>query len=487
MEHAVVVVGGGPTGMMLAGELALAGVDVAVVERRRGQELESARARGFHARTIEVLDQRGIAERFLEAGETLQIGGFAMIPLDLSDCPTRHPYGLALGQAEMERLLAAWLTELDVTTYRETTVTGVAQDDDGVTVHTAGELELRARYVVGCDGGRSVVRKATGIDFVGWAASTAYLHAEVTMRETPPFGVRRDDHGIYALGPLPDGRVGVVVREPHVDEAADPALADLSAALAGVYGTDFGLQDATWISRFTDAARQAAAYRDRRVLLAGDAAHVHSPTGGQGVNTGIQDAVNLGWKLARVVDGTAPDALLDTYHAERHPVAARVLKGTLAQTAMSRGDDRTEALREVLTDVFGMDEPRRRYAAMMSGLDVHYDLGDGHPLLGRRMPDLDVRTADGPTRVAELLRAARPVLLDLALDLTPRHDGVTHVRAEHDGGWELPVLGEVTAPDAVLIRPDGYVAWAGTGSDAGLADALTTWCGASSTSADRIS
>jgi hypothetical protein len=227
--------------------------------------------------------------------------------------------------------------------------------------------------------------------------------------------------------------------------------------------------------------RQAAAYRDRRVLLAGDAAHVHSPVGGQGLNTGVQDAVNLGWKLAQVIHGTAPEGLLDTYHAERHPVAARVLRTTMAQVALMRVDDRTEALRESVSELLSMDEPRKRFAAMMSGLDIHYELGEGHPLLGRRMPDLDLVTANGPLRVFTLLHAAQPLLLNLdepgGLGITPWADRVQLIEATYDGAWELPVIGPVGAPAAVLIRPDGYVAWVGDRSQAGLADALTTWFG----------
>ena len=227
--------------------------------------------------------------------------------------------------------------------------------------------------------------------------------------------------------------------------------------------------------------RQAAAYRKGRVLLAGDAAHVHSPVGGQGLNTGVQDAVNLGWKLAQVVRRTSPESLLDTYHAERHPVAARVLRNTMAQVALMRVDDRIEAVRDTMSELLSMDEPRRRFAAMMSGLDIHYDLGEGHLLLGRRMPDLDLVTADGPLRVFTLLHDARPVLLDLgepgAIDITPWADRVRLIEATYVGPWELPAIGAVTAPTAVLVRPDGHVAWVGEGTELGLADALTTWFG----------
>jgi hypothetical protein len=258
-------------------------------------------------------------------------------------------------------------------------------------------------------------------------------------------------------------------------------LRDVREALIAAYGTDYGLRSATNISRFTDMARQAASYRDRRVLLAGDAAHVHSPMGGQGLNLGVQDAVNLGWKLAQVVHGTSPDSLLETYHAERHPVGARVLRNTMALTALDRSDDRIGALRELVCELMQTDGPRKQYVAMMSGLDVHYDLGEGHPLLGRRMPDLELVTASGSLRVFTLLHHARPVLLHFGevggLDIGPWADRVQLVDAKYDGKWELPAIGAVTAPSAVLVRPDGYVAWVGDGTDAGLKDALTTWFG----------
>jgi 3-(3-hydroxy-phenyl)propionate hydroxylase len=277
------------------------------------------------------------------------------------------------------------------------------------------------------------------------------------------------------------GTVGVMLTESEVG-TSEPTLRDLSEGLIAVYGTDYGIHSPTFISRFTDMTRQAAAYRDRRVLLAGDAAHVHSPVGGQGLNTGVQDAVNLGWKLAQVVNGTAPERLLDTYQAERHPVAARVLRNTMAQVALMRADDRIEALRDTVSELLSMDEPRRRFAAMISGLDIRYDLGEGHPLLGRRMPDLDLVTVDGPRRVFTLLHRARPVLLNLgqpdAFDITPWADRVQLIDAEHEGTWELPAIGPVAAPTSVLIRPDGYVAWVGEGpTQLGLADALTTWFG----------
>lgn len=482
-KHDVVISGGGPTGLMLAAELALARVDVAVVERREDQELAGSRAGGLHARTIEVLDQRGIADRFLSQGQIGQVAGFSFIPLEISDFPTRHNYGLALWQNHIERILADWVAELPVKLYRGREVTGFAQDDTGVDVELEGDRTLRAKYLVGCDGGRSRIRKEAGIDFPGWDASTSYLIAEVDMADEPAWGIRRGDKGVNALGKLDDGtRVRVVLVEPHAGKGDEPTLQDLREALIAVYGTDFGVGNPTWLSRFTDMARQAASYRERRVLLAGDAAHVHAPAGGQGLNIGVQDAVNLGWKLAQVVKGTSPESLLDTYHAERHPIAARVLRLTMAQTALGRGDDRTEALRETVSDLLLMDEPRKRYAAMMSGLDVRYDLGAGHPLLGHRMPDLDVITEGGPQRVFTLLRDARPLLLNFgapdAFDIAPWADRVRRVDARYAGEWELPVIGAVPAPAAVSIRPDGHVAWVGNGTDEGLREALTTWFGA---------
>jgi 2-polyprenyl-6-methoxyphenol hydroxylase-like FAD-dependent oxidoreductase len=366
-EHAVVIVGGGPTGLMLAGELALASVDVAIVERRENQDIVGARAGGLHARTIEVLDQRGIADRFLSQGQVAQVAGFAWIRLDISDFPTRHKYGLALGQTHIERILAGWVGELAVPIYRGQEVTAIAQDDTGVDVALADGRSLRAEYLVGCDGGRSLVRKTAGIDFPGWDPAISNLIAEAELAQEPEWGIRRDARGIHSLSRSENGgAVRILVTEQRLDRTGEPTLRDLSEALVAVYGTDYG---------------------------------VHS----------------------------------------------------------------------------------KRFAGMMSGLDIRYEFGEGHPLLGRRMPDLDVITADGPLRVFALLRDARPVLLNFGepggLDVRPWADRVRKIDAEYDGPWELPVLGAVTAPSAVLIRPDGYVAWVADSTKLGLADALTTWFG----------
>jgi 3-(3-hydroxy-phenyl)propionate hydroxylase len=480
--HAVVIAGGGPAGMMLAAELALAKVDVAVVERRPDHVLADSRAGGFHSRTIEVLDQRGVADRFLAEGQVAQVATFGTTVLDMSDFPTRHPYSLGIWQKQIERIMADWVAELPAHIHYGREVTDFAQDDTGVDIRLSDGEPLRAQYLVGCDGGRSLIRKTAGVEFPGWDATRSNLIAEVEVTEEPPKGVRHDATGVHGLHRMEDGRtVRVVTTEQQVGPSGEPTLRDLSEALVAVYGTDFGIHNPTWISRFTDMTRQAAAYRDGRVLLAGDAAHVHYPAGGQGLSLGVQDAVNLGWKLAQVVNGTSPESLLDTYHAERHPVTARALRYTMAQTVLQRRDERMQALVDEVSELAAMNEPRKRLAGLISGLDIHYDLGEGHPLLGRRMPDLDVVTANGPLRVFELLHDAKPVLLNLGepggFDITPWADRVQLIDARYQGEWELPVLGVVSAPTAVLIRPDGYAAWLGDGGDPTLAQALATWFG----------
>ena len=479
-EHAVVIAGAGPTGMMLAGELALAGIDVAVYERRVNQELQGSRAGGLLSRTIEILDQRGIAERFVSQGQKHEAPMFA--GTKFASLPSRHNYVLALRQPHIERILAEWVRELSVPVHYGIEITGLAQDDSGVNVTLSDGQSLRSEYLVGCDGGRSFIRKGAGIEFPGWDPTISWLIAEAEMSEEPAWGFREDAIGTHAIGKAEGGFVGLVLTEREVEHAGEPTLNEISEALAATYGTDYGIHNPRWISRFNDMTRQAAAYRERRVMIAGDAAHVHPPIGGQGLNTGVQDAVNLGWKLAQVVKGTSPETLLDTYHAERHPVGARVLRTTMAQVALRRPDERTKALRETMNTVLAMEEPSRFFAAMMSGLDIHYDLGEGHPLLGRRMPDLEIVTANGTLCVFSLLHSAKPVMLNFGergtLDIAQWSDRVQLVDGEYSGTWELPAIGSIAAPSAVLIRPDGYVAWVGDQTLAGLVDALTLWLGA---------
>lgn len=493
-EFSVVIAGGGPTGLMLAAELALAKVDVAVLERRPSQELAGSRAGGLHARTIEILDQRGVAERFLAEGETVQAAGFALNILDISDFPTRHPYALGLFQNKIERILAEWVTELGVPIRYGVEVAGFVQDEGDVSVRLSDGEAIRAAYLVGCDGGRSRIRKEAGIEFPGWDATTSALIAEVETSEEPQVGSINDELGVRGMTVLEDGKtVRVIVTEQQLGPAGDVPLEELKRVLRFAYGTDFGAHDPIWVSRFTDSTRQAASYREGRVLLAGDSAHIHYPTGGQGIQNGVQDAVNLGWKLAQVIRGTSPESLLDTYEAERRPVTARTLKHTMAQTALMRpdGTGRVEALREAMAETLLMDEPRKHFAGLLSQLDIQYEFGgsdggdgDGreHPLLGRRIPDLDLTTAAGPLRVYSLLHEAKPVLINLSeprsLDHSLWADRVRSIDATCDGPWELPVIGEVTPPSAVLVRPDGHVAWVGDGTEAGLPDALARWFGA---------
>lgn len=491
---AVIIAGAGPTGLMLAGELALAGVDVALFERRDSQALVGSRAGGLHSRTLEILDQRGIVDRFLAEGQLAQVARFAGVSLDISGFPTRHDYGLGLWQNLFERILAGWVSELGVSIHYGNEVVGFVQDDSGIEVSLANGQSLRAAYLVGCDGGRSGVRKAAGIDFPGWDPTISHLMAEIETTEQPPLGIHHTALGIHSFGrekyEIRDGEVifkdegplRVMVTEALAGATGEPSLSDLREAMIAACGTDYGLRTASWITRFSDVTRQAASYRKGRVLLAGDAAHVHAPDGGQGLQLGVQDAMNLGWKLAQVVNGVSPQNLLDSYHAERHPVAARVLRYTMAAVALRGVDERTNALREAMAELLGMDEPYQRYAGMLSGLGIHYDLGEGHPLLGRRMPDLDLVTRDGSMRVFSLLHGGRAVVIHVGecggFDIAPWADRVQWVDACYAGAWELPVLGVVAAPDAVLVRPDGYVAWVGQGSWSGLDEALVRWFGA---------
>jgi 3-(3-hydroxy-phenyl)propionate hydroxylase len=478
----VTIVGSGPTGLMLAGELALSGVQAEVLERRTSAALVGTRARGFHSRTIEILDQRGLADRFLLEGQTFPVLQFGSTPLDTSGLPSRHPYTLSLTQSRIEQLLLGWVEELGVSVRRSQQVTDLFQDEDGVEVHLISGDRFQTSYLVGADGGGSTVRKAAGIGLVGAEATRSYLIAEVEMDEDPITGIRLDEVGIHAMNATGDGAaVGVVLTERELGGDTQPTLSDLSSALTAVYGTDFGVRDPTWLSRFTDATLQATSYRLGRVLLAGDAAHVHPPTGGQGIGLGVQDAVNLGWKLAQVVRGVSSADLLDTYQSERHPATARVLKNVMIQAMLQRGDARTDALRDTIAGLAAFEEPRAHLVGLLSGLDVCHGSDEGHPVVGRRMPDLDLTTDLGPRRVFELLHEARPVLLNLderaSFDLGGWTDRVRHVKATTGKAWVLPVVGVVPAPTAVLIRPDGYVAWSGDGTDRGLIESLTAWCG----------
>jgi 3-(3-hydroxy-phenyl)propionate hydroxylase len=481
-DHAVVIVGGGPTGMMLAAELALTEVEALVLERRPDQGLDGSRAGGLHSRAIELLDQRGAAERFLSEGYTVQIASFGETKLDISDFPTRHPYGLALWQKHIERIMVEWVREIGVEIRYGQEVTGFSQDEAGVDLSLADGSSLRARYLVGCDGGRSAIRKGAGIEFPGAEATKSTLVAEAQMEDKSGFGLHRGPLGVGGIGPMEGGdALRIVVPEARLEAGDEPTLDELRDALFTVYGTDFKIHSPTWISRFTDATRQADSYREGRVLLAGDAAHIHTPMGGQGIPLGMGDAVNLGWKLAQVIKGTSSDDLLDTYQAERHPATARSLRYTMALNAISRVDPRAEALSDIVAEVTVMEEPRKHLGALQSGLDIHYDLGEGHPLLGRRMPDLDLETAAGPTLVYEQMHDARPLFLNLAepgtFDITPWSDRVKSIDATTEDPWTLPVIGEVPAPTAVLVRPDGHVAWVGQGTTDGLTDALITWFG----------
>jgi 3-(3-hydroxy-phenyl)propionate hydroxylase len=477
--HQVIVAGGGPTGMMLAAELTIAKVDVVVLEPRLTPELSGARSGGggLHTRTIEVLDQRGVAERFLAEGTPLQTLGFNGVRFDISDWPTRHPYGLALWQKHTERIMAAWVDEIGVQMLRGVELTGFTQDDAGVTAELSNGDRLRAQYLVGCDGGRSLVRKIAGIDFPGSEATMSWLIAQAMMRDEPAYGFKHDATGRHAMGKAAtEGFIGIVLTETAVRPNSERTLDDLRERLIAVYGTDFGVHDATYISSFTDATRQAAEYRRGRVILAGDAAHVHPPLGGMGLNTGVQDAVNLGWKLAQVMSGVSAESLLDTYQAERHPVAARVLKNTMAHVAAMRLDDRSKAIADYVTEFLTMEGPRKAMAGEMSGLTIRYNFGEGHPLLGRRMPDLDIVTPAGPTRVFTLLSEAKPLLLNFGEPGGLSSDRVRTIDATYGGTWRLPVIGEVPAPIAVLVRPDGYVAWIGDSAESkGLADAIRLW------------
>ncbi|WP_107090596.1 FAD-dependent monooxygenase [Streptomyces sp. WM6378] len=489
----VVIAGAGPTGLMLACELRLAGVDVVVVERLAERTGES-RAGGIHSRTLEVLDQRGILDRFLAAGELQPVGHFSGLYLEFDESESRHPYPLMILQSAIERLLEERAAELGVRVLRSSEVRGVHQDEAGVTVELGTALTspatLRARYLVGCDGGRSTVRKLAGFDFPGTAATMTALIGDVELPELTEdyIWVRRCAGGDFSAIAFEPGWFRVITSEYDrvVDRDEPVTFEQLRESLVRLAGTDYGMHSPRWVSRFNDAARQAAQYRQGRVLLAGDAAHIHFPAGGQGLNMGVQDAVNLGWKLASVVRGQAPESLLDSYHDERHPVGERVLDNTRAQSALARPGAQTDALREVFGSLMVFDDVNRYLRGMLTALDIRYPIDGDHPLVGRRVPDADLKTTGDATRVYELLHAGRPVLLDLgggaevaaaAAGWADRVD-VVEARAEDDF-WTVPAMGEIPAPTALLVRPDGHVAWAAadTPDTSALRGALTTWCG----------
>ncbi|WP_229402926.1 FAD-dependent monooxygenase [Micromonospora okii] len=493
----VVIAGAGPTGLMLACELRLSGVEVTVLDRLDGRSGES-RAGGIHARTLEVLDQRGILEPFLAAGRSTPNGLFAKQLLDLTRLETRYPFSLMLLQARTEALLEQRAAELGVRVRWSSEVAGLRQDGTGVAIDVRrpdGSVStMLAQYLVGCDGGRSTVRRLAGIGFPGTPATLTAMLGDVELADPPdgPTVVAGEKGNVSVLGYEPGWYRVFVTDYDVVGDREEPMTFErLRDATMRIAGTDFGMHSPHWLSSFGDSTRQAEQFRLGRVLLAGDAAHIHFPAGGQGMNLGIQDAVNLGWKLAAVVNGHAPDDLLDTYHSERSAVAARVLHNTRAQTALARPGAHADALRDVFADLVAVGEVNQMLAGMISALDIRYPLGDGHPLLGRRFPDLDLTTADGDVRLFSLLRAARPVLLSLnddarlLADLTAAsagwHGRVDVVDARCRGRLAVAADGQPPSPGAVLIRPDGHTAWLASTGEApdltALRSALTTWLG----------
>jgi 2-polyprenyl-6-methoxyphenol hydroxylase-like FAD-dependent oxidoreductase len=475
----VIISGGGPTGMMLASELRLHDVDVLVLEKD-AEPSKLVRSLGLHSRSIEIMDQRGLLDRFLAHGKQYPGGvrHFAGIEMPSSvTVDTAHDYVLGIQQPVTDRLLAERAAELGAQIRRGHEVTGVEQDDDGVTVELADGARLRSRWLVGCDGGRSLVRRLLGVGFPGEPAQTEWLLAEIEVT-TPPdelaavAGEVRKTHKSFGIGPAGNGLPGnrlyrAVVPAATVaeDRTTPPTLEEFQTQLRAYAGTDFGVHSPRWLSRFTDATRLAERYRTGRVFLAGDAAHVHPPLGGQGLNLGIQDAFNLGWKLAAEVNGWAPQGLLDSYHSERHPVAADVLNTTRAQSELISPEPGPQAARRLLTELIDFEDVSRFLIEKITAIGVRYDFGDGHKLIGKRLRD--IRLSRG--RLYELMHQGRGLLLDQTGELSVAGwaDRVDHV---------IDVSDELDVP-AVLLRPDGHVAWTGVDQQS-LLDHLPTWFGA---------
>jgi 2-polyprenyl-6-methoxyphenol hydroxylase-like FAD-dependent oxidoreductase len=475
----VILSGGGPTGMMLASELRLHDVDVLVLERD-AEPSPLVRSLGLHPRSIEILDSRGLLDRFLELGQRYP-GAARFAGIDQpwpADLDTAHGYVLGIQQPVTDRLLAERAAELGATIRRGSEVTGVAQDDEGVTVELADGARLRSRWLVGCDGGRSLVRKLLGVGFPGEPAQTEWLLGEVEVT-SPPDEVAavsdevRKTHRGFGIGPAGNGLHRAVVPAATVaeDRTTPPTMEEFRTQLRAHAGTDFGAHSPRWLSRFTDATRLAERYRTGRVLLAGDAAHVHPPLGGQGLNLGIQDAFNLGWKLAAEVSGWAPEGLLDSYHSERHPVADDVLNTTRVQSQLISSEPGPQAIRRLLTELMGFDDVNRLLIEKVTGIGVRYDVGEGHELLGKRLRD--IRLSRG--RLYELMRNGRGLLLDQtgALSVAGWADRVDSI---------VDVSDELHVP-AVLLRPDGHVVWAG-GNSRELLSTLPRWFGVARPSRD---
>ncbi|GHF64639.1 putative oxygenase [Streptomyces mashuensis] len=491
MDAAVIIAGAGPAGLMLAGELRLAGVEVIVLERLAARTGES-RGLGFTARTMEIFDQRGLLSRFGEV-ETSNVGHFGGLPVDFGVLEGAHQAAKSIPQSHTESVLEEWVVELGTDLRRSHEVLSFKDTGDGVEVEVrgpAGEQTLRARYLVGCDGGRSLIRKAGGFDFPGTAATLEMFLADIKGVDLEPRMIGETlPGGMVMVGPLPGGVTRIIVCErgtPPQRRTSPPSWEEVAAAWQRLTGTDISHAEAVWVSSFGDATRQVTEYRRGNVFLAGDSAHIHLPAGGQGMNTSIQDAVNLGWKMAAVLNGHAPESLLDTYHDERHPVGKRLLMNTRAQGLLFLSGAEVQPLRDVLTELIGYEEVSRHLAAMVSGLEIRYDVGSGgHPLLGKRLPRLELvhergARAGEKTDSVTLLHAGRGILLDLEDNATLRaraaawSDRIDIVTAVPHG---VTPGGDLDGTSAVLVRPDGYVAWAAPGSHHDLPMALERWFG----------